>query len=101
MKLDSAEDDVGKYFVDKLKNGSISGVVTDDQGAKLAGAIIKLNFGGVVVDTRTTGSDGIYSFTNLIPGDYVIKDTNLAGFPLHISHYDNSDDSDPFDSNTA
>ncbi|KAI2514320.1 oxidoreductase [Fragilaria crotonensis] len=101
VKLNSNEDDVRNDFVDKLKNGSISGVVTDDKGNKLAGAVIKLIFGGVVVDTQTTGPAGTYSFTNRVPGDYIVQETNPSGYPLDVSDYDNSADGDAADSDTT
>ncbi|KAI2514176.1 protein of unknown function DUF11 [Fragilaria crotonensis] len=101
VKLNSNEDDVRNDFVDKLKNGSISGVVTDDKGNKLAGAIINLIFGGVVVESQTTGPAGTYSFTNRVPGDYIVQEINPSGYPLDISDYDNSGDGDAADSDTT
>ena len=101
VEVNSAEDDARNDFVDKLKNGSISGVVTDDRGNTLAGVTIILKLGGDVVAAATTEPDGTYSFTNLVPGDYVVEEINPAGFPIDISDYDNSDDLDPSDKNTA
>ncbi len=53
---------------------NISGVVTDSQGAVVAGATVSAtnNATGVVVPTTTNGA-GAYSIIQLIPGVYTIK----------------------------
>src|ERR1700756_3010616 len=60
--------------------GSIAGAVTDSSGAAIADAQVTLtNLGTSEKRTQTTGSDGLYSFVNLIPGRYKI-DVEKSGF---------------------
>ncbi|MRR09831.1 hypothetical protein EG831_07120, partial [bacterium] len=35
---------------------------------------------GVSVDSQTSGLDGTYTFSDVLPGDYVIVETNVAGY---------------------
>jgi hypothetical protein len=65
--------------------GSITGSVTDSTGAAVSGAQITLtNVGTSEKRTQTTGADGLYSFVNLIPGEYRI-DIEKQGFK-HFAH---------------
>jgi hypothetical protein len=51
--------------------GSISGAVSDTSGASIAGAQVTLtNAGTAEKRVQTTGNDGLYLFTNLLPGRY-------------------------------
>ena len=60
--------------------GSIAGSVTDPSGAAIAGAHVTLtNLGTSEKRTQDTGSDGLYSFVNLLPGRYSIS-VEKAGF---------------------
>jgi len=60
--------------------GSITGLVTDPSGAAVTDAKVTLtNVGTAETKTQTTGSDGFYSFVNLIPGQYRI-DVEKQGF---------------------
>jgi hypothetical protein len=60
--------------------GSITGFVQDSAGAALADAQVTLtNLGTSEKRTQITGSDGLYSFVNLIPGQYRI-DVEKQGF---------------------
>lgn len=60
--------------------GSITGSVQDSSGAALADAQVTLtNMGTAEKRTQQTGSDGLYSFVNLIPGEYRI-DVEKQGF---------------------
>src|SRR5215475_4353529 len=60
--------------------GSITGSVTDPTGAAVAGAQVTLtNVGTAEKRTQATGADGLYSFVNLIPGEYKI-DVEKQGF---------------------
>ena len=52
--------------------GSIRGVVTDQGGAVVPGATVHVT-GPQVDRTITTGDDGIYEFTNLLPGQYNVR----------------------------
>ena len=58
---------------EKKMFGDITGIVYDDNvGAPLPVAQVKLTPGG---NTTVTGSDGSFSFTNVVPGDYTISVT--------------------------
>ncbi len=60
--------------------GSITGLVTDPSGAAISDARVTLtNLGTAEKRTQPTGSDGLYSFVNLIPGNYRIE-VEKAGF---------------------
>jgi hypothetical protein len=54
--------------------GSITGSVTDPSGAAVTDARVTLtNLGTAEKRTQPTGADGLYSFVNLIPGNYRIE----------------------------
>lgn len=65
-------------FIDSNKNG------TFDSGEKaLPGAVVRLlDTGGVEIAQATTGPDGKYLFTNLVPGSYVVQLIPPTGFTL-------------------
>src|SRR5207248_820423 len=54
--------------------GSITGSVTDPSGAAITDAQVTLtNLGTAEKRTQATGPDGLYSFVNLIPGNYRVE----------------------------
>src|ERR1700704_3505307 len=54
--------------------GSITSLVTDPSGAAIGDARVTLtNLGTAEKRIQPTGSDGLYSFVNLIPGNYRIE----------------------------
>ena len=60
--------------------GSITGSVTDPSGAAISDARVTLtNLGTAEKRTQPTGADGLYSFVNLIPGNYRVE-VEKAGF---------------------
>src|SRR5215469_13192968 len=60
--------------------GSITGLVTDSTGAAVVDAPVTLtNVGTQEKRTQNTGPDGLFSFVNLIPGQYRV-DVEKAGF---------------------
>src|SRR5947209_10107880 len=60
--------------------GSVAGSVTDPAGAAVSGAQVTLtNVGTSEKRTQSTGSDGLYLFVNLLPGQYRIE-IEKAGF---------------------
>ncbi len=60
--------------------GSITGSVTDPSGAAIADAQVTLtNLGTAEKRTQSSGADGLYSFVNLIPGNYRV-DVEKQGF---------------------
>ena len=64
-------------------NGAINGTVMDASGALISGAQVNLtNLGTAETRTQTTGSDGLYSFPNLPPGQYRI-DVKKPGFKTY------------------
>jgi outer membrane receptor for ferrienterochelin and colicin len=58
--------------------GSIKGTVTDPNGAVLTGATVTVS-GPTGDRTVTTGDNGLYEVTNLIPGTYTVRVTQ-SGF---------------------
>ena len=60
--------------------GSISGSVADASGAAIADATVTLtNLGTGEKRTQSSGNDGLFTFVNLVPGQYRI-DTEKQGF---------------------
>ena len=78
---------------------TISGIVVDDNGDPLAGAIVTLQNldGTTALDlngnpiTVTTGPDGTYLFEDVAPGDYNIVETDPSGY-VSDSSSDNTTD---------
>src|SRR6201987_3978846 len=71
---------VGEFLPAQSTYGSISGTVTDASGAAVVGAQATLtNVGTGEKRTQPTGSEGLYSFVNVIPGQYRI-DIEQQGF---------------------
>ncbi|MGO9272712.1 MAG: TonB-dependent receptor domain-containing protein [Terriglobia bacterium] len=65
-------------------SGTITGYVTDQSGAAIAGATVAVTNVQTGVSTqRTTEASGLYLFTNLIPGTYTVTIT-AAGFQKFI-----------------
>ena len=61
-------------------NSSISGTVTDASGAVVPGAELTLTSVARQISAKSTsGSDGLYSFPNLVPGSYDLK-VSAKGF---------------------
>jgi len=82
--LEAGEHAPGRDFLD-TKLVSIKGDVIDDQNADgiddddephLSGVEVKLIKDGEVVDTTTTDSDGHYSFTGRLPGEYTVMEND-------------------------
>src|SRR5262249_3966189 len=64
--------------------GSIAGTVVDASGAAMPGAQVTLtNVGTTEKRTQTTGPDGLYSFVNLIPGNYRLE-AKKEGFKAFV-----------------
>jgi hypothetical protein len=94
------EKDTGNDFVDSNK-GSIGGTVTTETGEPLANVTIILTKPDGTTVTTVTDSSGGYTFVDLPPGDYTLKETNPPGFPDDVSDYDQSPDGDFGDSDTV
>src|SRR5689334_6795808 len=64
--------------------GSITGAVTDPQGAAISGAEVRLtNTGTNAVNTTTSDSDGNFRFLLLPPGTYSLRAT-VTGFKTFL-----------------
>ncbi|MGB7846942.1 MAG: TonB-dependent receptor [Candidatus Acidiferrum sp.] len=67
--------------------GTVSGIITDTTGGAIADVQVTLtNLGTSEKHAQTTGTDGLYQFTNLFPGRYRV-DAEKTGFK-RISHTD-------------
>ena len=65
--------------------GSIKGTVTDQQGGVIQNATITVtNKATGAVRTATSGADGIYLVSTLLPGDYEVK-IEAQGFATQVS----------------
>ncbi len=70
----------GMYLHAQSTYGSIAGTVTDTSGATVTDANVTLtNLGTSEKRTQSSGSDGLFTFVNLFPGQYRI-DVEKAGF---------------------
>lgn len=58
----------GNLSADLQPAASLSGAVTDQRGALLSGAVVRVAAGGVVVDTVYSTRDGTYALHDLPPG---------------------------------
>lgn len=66
------------------QNSSISGTVTDASGAVVPGAALTLTSVQRQTNAKTvSGSDGLYSFPNLVPGNYDLK-VEAKGFKPQV-----------------
>ena len=60
--------------------GTVDGAVTDPSGAAIPGAqVVLTNVGTQEKRTQATGSEGLYQFVNVVPGQYKL-DIEKAGF---------------------
>ncbi|MEL7079604.1 MAG: SdrD B-like domain-containing protein, partial [Cyanobacteria bacterium J06582_2] len=85
ITIGAGETSIGNDFVDEL--GHISGNVKsddDDNGTgdtNLAGVTVELiDSNGNVLSTTTTDVDGNYEFSDILPGNYQVRQTNLTGY---------------------
>jgi hypothetical protein len=64
----------------QTQTGTITGVLSDEQGAVLPGATVTIESEALIVpQTTTTNERGIYTFISLPPGQYTIK-FEMMGF---------------------
>ena len=85
VTLSAGETNSGNNFVDELARITGTVLVDDDdndQGDRpLEGVELDLlNSSGEVIETTTTKADGSYQFSDLLPGDYQVRQTNLTGY---------------------
>src|SRR5207247_345141 len=69
------------------QTATLRGTVTDDSGAIVPGAKITLTANSGTVNTAVAAGDGSYSFTGIVPGDYVAQASapGLATAPLKLT----------------
>ena len=93
VSIASGETDDGNNFVEE-QPGVIAGLITEDtnndgEGEEpIAGVVVELfedtngdgQPDGAAIASTTTGTDGSYSFPGVAPGDYVVVETQPAGF---------------------
>ncbi|MGQ0561303.1 MAG: carboxypeptidase regulatory-like domain-containing protein [Gemmatimonadota bacterium] len=60
--------------------GTVRGTVRDDLGASVTGATVQLSATGKATKSATTGSDGVYSFSNVEVGVWQIVVLPPSGF---------------------
>src|ERR1043165_10127564 len=52
---------------------TLRGSVNDEVGAVIVGATVTLTDGAGAQKTATTGNDGVFTFTGLTPGKYLVR----------------------------
>src|SRR5262245_47799184 len=70
--------------------GEIRGQVTDERNASINGAEVRLIPRTGVTNLATTSANGDFTFTNVLPGDYVLE-VRASGFasvalPIGLAH---------------
>ncbi len=65
----------------------ITGIVVDDNGQPIEGAIVSIILDGIVIGTYTTGPDGTYSIAVYGSGNYIIR----IQYPDGHGHYNTVD----------
>ncbi|MEQ8438666.1 MAG: SdrD B-like domain-containing protein [Ilumatobacter fluminis] len=83
IPLLGGQDSIDNDFAE-FQPSTIAGSVVDQNGVGIAGVEITLSGTSVNDDvvtlTTTTDADGDYSFTDLLPGTYVVTETQPAGY---------------------
>ena len=70
----------------QAETGQITGSVVDPSGASVANATVNVtNVGTGGVRSSTTGADGLFTVTNLLPADYSVS-VSATGFQTYESH---------------
>ncbi len=101
VTVDAGKLDNGNDFVDAALP-AIVGTVQDNFGVALSTVNITLEQpDGTVVATTLTDAAGIYEFTGLDPGNYVIRETNPASHPYSVTDFDTVADGDPNEGDTT
>ncbi|MEO1340256.1 MAG: SdrD B-like domain-containing protein, partial [Cyanobacteria bacterium J06635_13] len=85
VTIGAGETDTGNDFIDEL--GRIAGnVKSDDNNDNIGDTDLEnvtvelLDSNGDVIATTTTNTLGNYEFDSLLPGDYQVRQVNLAGY---------------------
>ncbi len=69
----------------QIEVGRVTGTVTDQSGAVVNGATVTLTNTATGVTATQTTANGIYAFTAVQPGTYILK-IESAGFSTHITN---------------
>jgi uncharacterized protein len=72
----------GPTQVETNTSGSIRGTVADNSGAAVGNASVVLSGNAQAARTTTSGSNGVYTFTNVQPGSYTLAVTPPTGFTV-------------------
>ncbi len=68
----------------QVTNGNLSGVIADQSGATVPGAVVKLtNTETGQVRETTSNDDGLYNFTSLLPSERYRLDVTATGFAVN------------------
>ena len=110
VSLGAGETDSGNDFYDQL-NGTISGAVYSDDGDRALNTNTDSGLGGVTVTlkdsdgntvaTKTTSSDGTYSFADVVPGNYTVEESDPNGYSSVLDTDSNTDPVNDDEANTA
>jgi hypothetical protein len=63
---------IEKFSVNVPQRYMVSGMVTNSTGAPMGGAYVYLKQNGHTKQYKKTASNGLYSFLNVLPGDYTV-----------------------------
>ena len=75
---------VASGALSQTTRATLTGTVTDPNGAVVPGATVSVtNVGTNIVTTTHTNQDGIYTFTALQPGEYTVA-AELSGFKRNV-----------------
>ena len=65
--------------------GSIRGIVSDNTGATVANAEVSLTGNAQAARTANSGTDGVYTFADVLPGTYTLAVTPPTGFTTGLT----------------
>lgn len=74
--------------------------IQDNGEPAIQGATVKLSGGGTII-SRTTGSNGEYTFTNLEPADYTVEFVLPSGYDSRSPQDQGTDDTKDSDANAS
>ena len=76
------EANASAFVLNRVANGSVSGIVMDSSGAAVAGVPVGLIGNGQPLRTTQTGANGAFTFMDVPPGTYMLVVTPLPGFSI-------------------
>jgi hypothetical protein len=76
----------GELRTQKIKPGTLSGIISDSTGQKLAGKeVLVVNAEGKTIGTATSNKYGMYRIKNLSEGEYILKVGDKIAAKLMVS----------------